>query len=53
MVTVGQLDAKALVETLADKLSDINAKTLALPLIDAVAENASRGKRRGTTSWSR
>ena len=32
MVTVGQLDAKALVETLADKLSEIKAKTLAYPL---------------------
>ena len=38
MVTVGQLDAMALVETLADKLSEIKTKTLALPLIDAVAE---------------
>ena len=31
-MTVGQLDAKALVETLADKLSEIKAKTLAYPL---------------------
>ena len=32
MVTVGQLDAKALVETLAEKLSEIKAKSLAYPL---------------------
>ena len=32
MVTVGQLDAKALVETLAKKLSEIKAKSLAHPL---------------------
>ena len=34
MVTVRQLAAKALVETLAEKLSEIKAKTLALALID-------------------
>ena len=33
-MTVKQLDAKAQVETLADKLSEIKA----LPLIDALAE---------------
>ena len=37
-MTVAQLQAKALVDTLADKLSEIKAKTLALPLIDAVAD---------------
>ena len=52
MVTVRQLAAKALVETLAEKLSEIKAKTLALPLIDAVADTPVEGKGRGTTLWS-
>ena len=44
MVTVRQLAAKALVETLADKLSEIKDKTLALPLIDAVADTPAEEK---------
>ena len=52
MVTVRQLAAKALVETLADNLSVIKAKTLALPLIDAVADTPAEEKSRGTTLWS-
>ena len=44
MVTVRQLAAKALVETLAEKLSEIKAKTLALPLIDAVAATPAEEK---------
>ena len=35
MVTVRQLHAKAQVQTLADKLSEIKVKTLAFPLIDS------------------
>ena len=38
MVTVRQLHAKAQVQTLADKLSEIKVKTLALRLIDAEVE---------------
>ena len=34
-MTLRQLHAKAQVQTLADKLSKIKVKTLALPLIDA------------------
>ena len=34
-MTVRQLHAKAQVQTLADRLSEIKVKTLALPLIDA------------------
>ena len=41
---VRQLAAKALVETLAEKLSEINTKTLALPLIDAVAATPAEEK---------
>ena len=41
-MTVRQLAAKALVETLADKLSEI--KALALPLIDAVADTPAEKK---------
>ena len=44
MVTVKQLAAKALVETLTEKLSEIKAKTLALPLIDAVAATPAEEK---------
>ena len=44
MVTVRQLAAKPLVETPADKLSEIKAKTLALPLIDAVADTPAEKK---------
>ena len=38
MVTVRQLHANAQVQTLADKLSEIKVKTLALRLIDAEVE---------------
>ena len=48
MVTEAQLDAKALVETLADKLSEIKA----LPLIDAVTDTLAEEKGRATTSLS-
>ena len=44
MVTVRQLGAKALVQTLADKLSEIKDKTLVLPLIDAVADTLAEVK---------
>ena len=43
-MTVRQLAAKALVETLAEELSEIKAKTLALPLIDAVAATPAEEK---------
>ena len=43
-MTVGQLPAKELVESMADKLSEIKAKTLALPLIDAVADTLAEEK---------
>ena len=41
MVTVAQLNAKALVETLAANLSEIKA----LPLIDAVADTLAEQKK--------
>ena len=43
-MTVRQLAAKALVETLTEKLSEIKAKTHALPLIDAVAATPAEKK---------
>ena len=43
-MTVRQLGAKALVQTLADKLSEIKDKTLVLPLIDAVADTLAEVK---------